>query len=136
MGENELIVGMFNTLNTSLEGLAKAQRDTNEKLGQLKGGQEAQGREIRDLKGQVGSIVRHYSDCPAMEELKAQKESSDRIKVRVGVLEGKTPSKAPPPRSWMKEAFTAGNVRLVLIIILGLMALGGVSFSFLSLLGM
>ena len=124
MGTDDFIIAQFSTINKSLDSINGAIRDTNRELGEVKGVQTSQWETFKEVKDQMATITSHYESCPAFEAV-ADLENE------VAMLKSKSPSKAPAPVSkgidW-GQVFNAGNVKLMLLIVLALLAIAaGVS---------
>lgn len=130
MGADDYIIAQFTQINRSLDNINGAIRTTNNELGEVRGVQMSQWGALQDVKNQMRNITDHYDSCPAFIAVDALREHTGAIDIELERLRSKSPSKAPQPHhgiDW-REVCTAGNVKIMLLIVLALLAVAaGVS---------
>lgn len=128
MRTDDFIIAQFSTVNKTLDNINGAIRDTNRELGEVKGVQASQWETIKDVKKQMATITDHYEQCPTFQAVDELREKTGAIDTELERLKAK---KLPGPKTtgidW-GQVFNAGNVKLMLLILLVLLTIAaGVS---------
>lgn len=112
MSVDDYVISQFSAINASLSDIQTALRGANSAVGRIEGVQKEQARTIERVERRLNDVTKDTQG--AVNDLK---RTTGEIEVKLGSL-------VPKPKGpWYREAMTADNVKLVLLIVMSVIAI-------------